>query len=99
MVFDDGERHGLEEWQLDLADDLFKGFRRNLWIIGEGNGKSTFVSILALYGADYSESPWIPIGAAAAKQARIIHDQATGFIERTPGMEKRFKSFGGYKLT
>jgi phage terminase large subunit-like protein len=98
MVFDDGDRHGLEGWELELADDLFKGFQRNLWIIGEGNGKSTFVSILALYGADYSESPWIPIGAAAAKQARIIHDQATGFIERTPGMETRFRSFGGYRL-
>lgn len=98
MVFDDGERRGLEDWQLLLAEDLFAGFQRNLWIIGEGNGKSTLVSILALYGADYSESPWIPIGAAAAKQARIIHDQATGFIERTPGMEVRFRSFGGYRL-
>ena len=98
MVFDDGERHGLEGWQLEMADDLFKGYRRNLWIIGEGNGKSTFVAILALYGADYSESPWIPIGAAAAKQARIIFDQAAGFIERTPGMEKRFRAFGGYRL-
>jgi hypothetical protein len=96
MVFDDGTRRGLEDWQLELAADLFDGFRRNLWIIPEGNGKSTLVSLLALYGADYTESPWIPIGAASAKQARIIHDQATGFIERTPGMEKRFRSFGGY---
>lgn len=98
MVFDDGERRGLEDFQLVLAEDLFRGFQRNLWILGEGNGKSTLVSIVALYGADYSESPWIPIGAAAAKQARIIHDQASGFIGRTPGMEKRFRSFGGYRL-
>jgi hypothetical protein len=97
-VFDDGSKRGLEDWQLELAGDLFEGFARNLWIIPEGNGKSTLVSLLALYGADYSDSPWIPIGAAAAKQARIIHDQATGFIERTPGMQKRFRSFGGYRL-
>jgi hypothetical protein len=83
---------------LELAEDLFAGYKRNLWIIPEGNGKSTLVSLLALYGADYSDSPWIPIGAAAAKQARIIYDQAAGFIERTPGMSERFRSFGGYRL-
>jgi hypothetical protein len=98
VVFDDGSRRGLEPWQLQLAEDLFAGFKRNLWIIPEGNGKSTLVALLALYGADYSESPWIPIGAAAAKQARIIYDQAAGFIERTPGMGDRFRSFGGYRL-
>jgi phage terminase large subunit-like protein len=98
VVFDDGSRRGLEDWQLQLAEDLFRGFKRNLWIIPEGNGKSTLVALLALYGADYSDSPWIPIGAAAAKQARIIHDQATGFVERTPGMNDRFRSFGGYRL-
>jgi hypothetical protein len=98
VVFDDGSRRGLEDWQLQLAEDLFRGFKRNLWIIPEGNGKSTLVALLALYGADYTDSPWIPIGAAAAKQARIIHDQATGFVERTPGMNDRFRSFGGYRL-
>ncbi len=98
LVFDDGERRSPEGWQLELAHDLFSGFARNLWIVPEGNGKSTFVSVLALYGADYSESPWIPIAASSAKQARIIYDQAAGFIERTPGMNSRFRSFGGYLL-
>jgi hypothetical protein len=98
LVFDDGECREPEDWQLELAEDLFAGFKRNLWVIPEGNGKTTFVAELALYGADYSESPWIPIGAAAAKQARILHDQATGFIQRTPGMGDRFRSFGGYLL-
>jgi len=98
MVFDDGERHEPEDWQLELADDLFKGFPEAWWIIPEGNGKSTFVSQLALYGADFSESPWIPIGASSAKQARIIFDQAAGFIERTPELKTRFQAFGGYKL-
>jgi hypothetical protein len=40
VVFDDGSRRGLEDWQLELAEDLFRGFKRNLWIIPEGNGKS-----------------------------------------------------------
>lgn len=98
LVFDDGERRGLEEWQFEIAADVFRGFREVWEIVPEGNGKSTFTSALALYGADYSESPWIPIGASTAKQARIIYDQAAGFVQRTEGMEARFRCFGGYKL-
>jgi hypothetical protein len=96
LVFDDGECRGFEGWELELVEDLFAGYRRNLWIIPEGNGKSTLTSGVALYGADYSISPWIPIGAAGAKQARIIHDQAGGFVQRTPGMSDRFRVYGGY---
>lgn len=98
LVFDDGEQREPEPWQLEIAGDIFSGFREVWMIVPEGNGKSTFVAELALYGADYSESPWIPVGAASAKQARIIYDQAAGFVERTEGMEQRFRCFGGYKL-
>src|SRR5690242_14468503 len=97
-VYDDGEQRDLQDWQLELVADLFGGFMENWWIIPEGNGKSTFVSLLALYGAHFSESPWIPIGAASAKQARIIYDQAEGFVNRTPELKPWFKCFGGYKL-
>ena len=41
MVFDDGERRGLLVWQLKVVEDLFSGFARNLWIVPEGNGKSS----------------------------------------------------------
>lgn len=98
MVFDDGEQREPEDWQLEIAKDIFAGFREVWQITPEGNGKSTFIAQLALYGADYSESPWIPIGAASAKQARIVYDQAAGFVERTEGMDSRFRCFGGYKL-
>ena len=80
MVFDDGERRGLEDWQLQLVEDLFSGFARNLWMVPEGNGKSSLGAIVAIYAADFSHEPWIPVGAASAKQARIIHNQAGGFI-------------------
>jgi phage terminase large subunit-like protein len=96
VVFDDGERRGLEAWQFEPVEDLFAGYQRNWWIIPEGNGKTTLVALLGLYGADYSISPWIPIGAASAKQARILHDQAGGFVMRTPGMADRFRVYGGY---
>jgi len=98
LVFDDGEKRGLEDWQLEIAEDVFRGYSEVWMVVGEGNGKSTFISALALYGADYSTSPWIPIGASSAKQARIIYDQAAGFVQRTEGMEQRFRCFGGYRL-
>lgn len=98
LVFDDGESRPPEDWQLEIAGDVFKGYREVWEIVPEGNGKSTSLAQLALYGADYSQSPWIPVGAASAKQARIIYDQAAGFVERTDGMAERFQCFGGYKL-
>lgn len=98
MVFDDGERRDPEPWQLEVVADVFNGYREIWEIVPEGTGKSTSIAQLALYGADYSESPWIPVGASSAKQARIVYDQAAGFIERTPGMKDRFRCFGGYKL-
>lgn len=98
LVFDDGEKRGLEDWQIEIAADVFAGFPEIWMIVPEGNGKSTFISALSLYGADYCDTPWIPIGASSAKQARIIYDQAAGFVQRTEGMETRFKCFGGYKL-
>lgn len=98
LVFDDGEKREPQPWQLEVVKDVFHGYRETWLIVPEGNGKSTLLAELALYGADFADSPWIPVGAASAKQARIIYDQAAGFIERTEGLEDRFKCFGGYKL-
>jgi hypothetical protein len=105
LVYDDGSRREPEGWQLELAEDLFRRvaddapvFKRNLWVVPEGNGKTTFTGLLALYGADYTVEPWIPIGAAAAKQAKIMYQQAAGFVRRTPGMLERFECLDGIKL-
>jgi phage terminase large subunit-like protein len=69
-VYDDGEQRAPQDWQLALVADLFAGFSENWWIIPEGNGKSTFVALLALYGAHFSESPvdsdWGGVGEAGA---------------------------------
>jgi phage terminase large subunit-like protein len=98
LVFDDGETRAPQDWQLEVVADVFRGFPETWLIVPEGNGKSTLLAELALYGADFSDSPWIPVGASSAKQARIIYDQAAGFVERTPWLADRFKCFGGYKL-
>lgn len=98
LIYDDGVRREPEPWQLALIADVFAGVKRNLWIVPEGNGKTTFTGMLALYGADYTDSPWIPVGAAAAKQAKILYQQAAGFVTRTPGMMERFECLDGIKL-
>jgi phage terminase large subunit-like protein len=105
LVYDDDSRRVPEPWQLRLAEDLFRRqpddwpvFKRHLWIVPEGNGKTTFTGLLALYGADYTSEPWIPIGASSAKQAKIMYQQAAGFVRRTPGMADRFECLDGIKL-
>jgi hypothetical protein len=98
VVFDDGSRRGLEHGSFSSRRICSRGSSGTCGSSRRATARATLVALLALYGADYSESPWIPIGAAAAKQARIIYDQAAGFIERTPGMGDRFRSFGGYRL-
>lgn len=95
-MFDDGETQSPEDWQLAFVEDVFDGRQENWLITPEGNGKTTFTAQLAIYGADFCESPWIPVGAASAKQARILHNQAGGFIRRTPDLNKRFRVFDGY---
>ncbi len=98
LVYDDDEQHEPEDWQLAIAEDIFAGAREVWSITPEGNGKSTFIAILCLYGADYSPEPWIPVGAAASQQAKIVFQQAEGFVNRTEGMLERFECLGGYKL-
>jgi hypothetical protein len=98
LVFDDGEQRDPQDWQLEVIADVFKGFPETWLIVPEGNGKSTLLAQLALYGADFTASPWIPVGASSAKVARIIFDQAEGFVTRTPWLGERFKCFGGYKI-
>lgn len=96
LILDNDEPWELESFQRDIVADLFKGFKEVWLVLPEGNAKTTLMSGLALYGADYTLDPWIPIGAAGQEQARILHDQAAGFVRRS-GLEKtRFQIYDGY---
>lgn len=99
MVFEDGECHPPEDWQLAFAEDTFAARERSecALLVPEGNGKSTFIAQLGLYGLDYAAEPWIPIGASARDQAEIIYSQAEGFIRRTKELRPRFRAYGGYR--
>jgi len=108
LVFDDGDRRDPEDWQLDFAREVFRGCSaayvpnpwevREAWLlVPEGNGKTTLVSQLALYGADWAIRPWIPVGASSRDQAKTLYTQAKGFVDDTPGMSKRFVCHDGYR--
>jgi len=98
MVFEDEKTHEPEDWQLAFAGDVFTKGTREAWlIVPEGNGKSTLIAQIGLYGLHYTPEPWIPIGAASRDQAEIIHGQASGFIRRTPALKQWFRVYDGYR--
>lgn len=96
LVLDTGDQWEPEDWQLHFVEDLFSGVQQLWLIVPQGNGKTTLMGGVALYHTDFTSSPWVPIAAAAAKQARILYSRAADFIARTPRLERRFKPQGGY---
>ena len=80
-----------------VVTDLFAKVPEIWLIVPEGNGKTTFLAQLGLYGLQFSTSPWIPLGAASREQAEILYTQASGFCERTPWLADRFRCFDGYR--
>jgi phage terminase large subunit-like protein len=85
-----------EDWQLDVIADVFDGTQQVWLIVPQGNGKTTLMAGLALYHADFTHAPWVPVAAASAKQARILYTSAAEFVHRTPRLLQRFKPQDGY---
>lgn len=96
LVLDTGETWEPEDWQLGVIEDILAGTQQVWLIVPQGNGKTTLMAGIALYHADFTSSPWVPIGASSAKQARILYTRAEEFIARTPALLKRFKPQPGY---
>jgi hypothetical protein len=107
LVYDDGGQRDPEDWQLDFGREVFRGISapylrsdwavREAWLlVPEGNGKTTFVSLLCLYCAEWSIRPWIPVGASTRPQAKTLYTQAKGFVQDTPGLSRGFECMDGY---
>lgn len=84
FVFEDGERHPAEGWQLDFVRDVLRGYTENWLVVPEGNSKTTQISKIVLYHLDNTMWPWVPVGASSRDQAEILFGQAEGFVDRTP---------------
>src|SRR4051794_40550591 len=76
--------------------DVFDGVQQVWLIVPQGNGKTTLMAGLALYHCDFTPSPWVPVAASSAKQARILYTAAEEFVKRTPFLLSRFKPQQGY---
>lgn len=97
MVLDNGEYWNPQDFQLDFVKELFDGCEEAWLIIPEGNGKTTLMSGFELYHGDYTPSAKVVVGASSRDQCKILHDQAAGFVRRSPGLNKRFRVFDGYR--
>lgn len=96
-ILDNGEPFNLEPFQGQIARDIFAGFPETWLILPEGNGKTTFLALLALYFGDYTPSAMIPIAASSREQAEIMYRQAEGLLSRSPELQKRFRAYDGYR--
>lgn len=71
-----------------------------LYLTGEAmipTHNTTLMAGIALYLCDWSPLPWIPVGASTRDQAEILAQQAYQMIRMSPGMERRFRIYEGYR--
>ncbi len=99
LVLDDGSRWRIQQFQADWLEDLFEGRAENWFVVPEGNGKTTLIAGLGIYGLQFAEGAWIPIAASTRDQAKIMYRQAKGLLMRSEldVGDWWFESFDGYR--
>ena len=104
LVLDSGDFWDIQGFQAEFAEDLFartedgRALYPEEWlIVPEGNGKSTMLGGTALYHADFTPTAEVLMAAASRDQCGILFGQAAGFVYRSPGFDKRFRVFEGYR--
>lgn len=94
IVLDNGLPLILEAFQRELLKDFFafgvlraelvdfSGTQEILVLLPKKNGKTTLLAALAIYHLIYTPDAACYIAASARDQAKIMYDQACGFVER-----------------
>lgn len=85
-----GEQFELELYQERFLEDLFarhpdgRPVFQELWLIlPEGNGKTTFISLVVLYTIEFSPEAWVPVAASSRDQGvDLTYRIASGFVKR-----------------
>lgn len=95
MILDNGDRWEIEDFQLEVAADVFAGTPETWMVIPEGNGKTTFMGGFVLYFADYTPGASVVMGASSRDQCFWLHQQAGGFVYRSGLAGKRFRVLDG----
>jgi phage terminase large subunit-like protein len=97
LILDTDEPWELEPFQSRFLADVFAGTMECLLVIPEGNAKTTLVGGLALYHLEHARRANITVAASSRDQAELLYQVASGFVDRTPGMDKRFRCYDGYR--
>jgi hypothetical protein len=79
-----------------IVAELFAGYREVLAVLPTGNAKTTLAGAIGLYHCQFTADARVPIGASASKQARIVYEQASGFVRRSRELSRRFQVQDGY---
>jgi phage terminase large subunit-like protein len=82
IVLDNHRPFLLEPFQKLILAGFFAGVTEVLVLLPKKNGKTTLLAALALYHLIYTPDAACYIAASAKDQARIMYEQACGFIER-----------------
>lgn len=82
IVLDNGKPFELEAFQRLILTGFFAGVTEILVLLPKKNGKTTLLAALALYHLIYTPDAACYVAASAKDQARILYEQATGFVER-----------------
>lgn len=98
MVLDNGDYWTPEPFQLEFVEDLFSDVPVHWLVVPEANGKTTLLSGVALYWADYTDEASVVMAASSRDQCLLLLSQGIGFVRRSPGFDLvRFKTFEGYR--
>lgn len=97
LILDTGSHWEPEDFQLGPVEDIFAGTMETWLVVPEGNAKTSLMGGVALYHADYTSEASVVLGASSRDQCEWLHGQAAGFVRRSPGLEKRFRVYDGYR--
>jgi phage terminase large subunit-like protein len=97
LAVEDGSPMRLEPFQRSMLRDYFDGVRETLIILPKKNGKTTLLAALALYHLMSTVDAACVVGATSREQASELYQQATGFIDRSPGLQQRLVAKVGYR--
>lgn len=98
LQLEQGRAMALEAFQRRILGDYFGGTRETLVLLPKKNGKTTLLAALALYHVLTVADAECVVAAASREQAMILYDAAAGFIRRSPGLARRLKAQGGYRM-
>lgn len=82
IVLDTGGPFIVEGFQRLILRGYFAGVTEILVLLPKKNGKTTLLAALALYHLIYTRDARCYIAASAKDQAKIMYEQACGFLER-----------------